>query len=170
AKMKLPDAHSIYVARTYGFVACGEHGLVILDLENPLEPKVDQVYTAGGTINDLHDVKLGITYTSEFAYLADGKNGLNVVQLTSPKTHGYSGFSPKMEPELIATYKLPEGGHALAIPKAMDRDRAIDESGNQLAVFGRIGARPLNLKEQQKMYLRNGKVWKVDDDPRSKLY
>src|SRR5262249_52474175 len=82
----------------------------------------------------------------------------------------YSGFSPKMEPELIATYKLPEGGHALAIPKAMDRDRAIDESGNQLAVFGRIGARPLNLKEQHKMYLRDGKVWTVEDDPRSKLY
>src|SRR5262249_13605544 len=73
-------------------------------------------------------------------------------------------------PELIATYKLPEGGHALAIPKAMDRDRAIDESGNQIAVFGRIGARPLNLKEQQKMYLRDGKVWTVDEDTMSKLY
>src|SRR3954451_14246933 len=92
------------------------------------------------------------------------------MQLTSPKTPGYSAFSPKPPPELIATYKLPEGGHALAIPKGMDRDRAIDESGNQLAVFGRIGARPLNLKEQQKMYLRGGKVWAVEDDPCSKLY
>ena len=128
--------------------------------------KIDQVYNAGGCINDLHDVKLGITYVSEFAYLADGKNGLRVVQLTSPETPGNDGFSPRPTPQLIATYKLPQGGHALAISKGLDRDRAVDESGNQIGVFGRVGARPLNLEEQRKMYLHNGKVWKVSDDPR----
>jgi len=40
-------------------------------------------------------VKLGITYTSQFAYLADGCNGLRVVQLTSPETPGNQGFSPR---------------------------------------------------------------------------
>jgi hypothetical protein len=170
AKMKLPDAHNIYLARTYAYVAAGKHGLVILDIEKPDDPKIDQVYTADGTINDLHDVKLGVTYTSQFAYLADGKNGMKVLQLTSPLSPGATGFSPRPYPQLIAKYKLPEGGHALAISKGMDRDRAVDESGNQLAVFGRVGARPLNLKEQQKMYLREGKVWAVDDDPRSALY
>jgi hypothetical protein len=168
--MRLPEAHAMYVARTYGYVACGKHGLVILDLENPEEPKIDQVFTAGGSINDLHDVKLGVTYNSEFAYLADGKNGLKVVQLTGPKTPGNNGFSPKPTPELIATYKLPAGGHALAIPRAVDRDRAIDEAGNQLAVFGRIGARPLNVKEQQKMFVHDKKLWRVEDDPKSDLY
>ena len=34
-----------------------------------------------------------------------------------------------------------------------------------LPVFGRIGARPLNGEEQQKMYLRDGNAWKVSDDP-----
>ena len=62
--------------------------------------------------NDLHDVKLGVTYVSEFAYLADGCNGLRVVQLTSPETRGNYGFSPRPTPQLIATYKLPKGGHA----------------------------------------------------------
>ena len=38
--------------------------------------------------------------------------------------------------------------------RALDRDRAVDESGNQIAVFGRVGARPLSVEEQQKMYLR----------------
>jgi hypothetical protein len=66
---------------------------------------------------------------------------------------------------LIATYKIPHGGHALAIAKGLDRDRAVDESGNQIAVFGRVGARPLSLAEQRKLYLRNGKPWKVSDDP-----
>jgi hypothetical protein len=41
----------------------------------------------------------------------------------------------------------------------------VDESGNQIAVFGRVGARPLSLEEQRKLYWRGGKVWKVSDDP-----
>ena len=32
-------------------------------------------------------------------------------------------------------------------------------------VFGRIGARPLNREEMERMYLRDGRVWKVSDDP-----
>src|SRR5262249_3701038 len=90
--LPLEEAHNIYLARTYAYVAAGKQGLVILDIEKPEQPKVDQVFTADGCINDLHDVKLGITYASEFAYLADGKNGLRVVQLTSPETPGNDGF------------------------------------------------------------------------------
>ena len=49
------------------------------------------MFNAGGEINDAHDVKVGITNASQFAYLADGKNGLRVVQLISPEdTPGYS--------------------------------------------------------------------------------
>ncbi|MFO0843108.1 MAG: hypothetical protein U0797_12060 [Gemmataceae bacterium] len=166
----LTDVRGIYVARTYAYVAAGKHGLVILDVENPERPRVDQVFTAGGHINDLNDVKLGITYSSLFAYLADGKNGLRVVQLTSPEMPTNPGFSPRPQPCLIATYKLREGGKALAVSRGVDRDRAVDEAGNQIAVFGRLGARPLNLAEQQKLYLRGGAVWRVDDDPRAPLY
>jgi hypothetical protein len=166
----LESAHSVYLARTYAYVAAGKQGLVILDIEHPERPRVDQVFTAGGCINDLRDVKLGITYVSEFAYLADGKNGLRVVQLTSPETPGNYGFSPRPTPELIATYKIPHGGKALAVSKGLDRDRAVDESGNQIAVFGRVGARPLNAAEQRKLYLRCGRVWRVSDDPFDPLY
>ena len=75
-----------------------------------------------------------------------------------------------MTPELIATHKLPEHAKAMSIGRGVDRDRAVDEAGNQIACFGRIGARPFNLKEQQKLYLRDGKVWTVDDDPKSPTY
>jgi hypothetical protein len=44
----------------------------------------------------------------------------------------------------------------LAISKGIDRDRAVDESGNQLAVFGRRGARPLNDTESRSLYLHGG--------------
>ncbi|GIW80590.1 MAG: hypothetical protein KatS3mg105_2397 [Gemmatales bacterium] len=170
SKLPMREAHNIYLARTYAYVAAGSQGLVILDIENAEKPKVDQIYNAGGCINDCRDVKLGITYVSEFAYLADGKNGLRVVQLTSPETPGNYGFSPRPTPQLIATYKLPKGGHALAISKGVDRDRAVDESGNQIAVFGRVGARPMDLETQRRLYLRNGRVWKVTDDPYDSLY
>jgi hypothetical protein len=168
--LPLEDAHNIYLARTYAYVAAGKNGLVILDIEKPEAPRVDQVFDAGGRINDLHDVKLGITYVSEFAYLADGKNGMRVVQLTSPETPGNEGFSPRPTPRLIATFKIPKGGEALAISKGMDRDRAVDESGHQISVFGRIGARPFDLQQQRKLYLREGSAvpWVVSDDPRDK--
>jgi hypothetical protein len=169
-KLDLPGAENIYVARTYAYIAAGQQGLVIVDVENPTCPRVDQVYNADGCINDLHDVKLGITYTSEFAYLADGKNGMRVVQLTSPETPGYEGFSPRPTPHLIATYRLPHGGEAKSIARGLDRDRAVDESGNQIGVFGRVGARPLNAAEQQKLYLHCGQVWKACDDPHDPMY
>ncbi len=139
-EVPLEDAHGIYVARTYAYVAAGKHGLAILNVENPLEAYIDQIYDAGGCINDAHDVQLGITNVSQFAYVADGKNGLRVIQLTSPEVPGNDGFSPRPMPFLVGSYKLPKDGHALAISRGMDRDRAVDESGNQIAVFGRVGS------------------------------
>ncbi len=53
----------------------------------------------------------------------------------------------------------------MAISKGIDRDRAVDESGNQLAVFGRRGARPLNRAESQSLYLRGGQFYSVADSP-----
>jgi hypothetical protein len=59
----------------------------------------------------------------------------------------------------------------LAIAKGLDRDRAVDENGNQTSVFGRVGAGPLTLEEAHKLYQRpDGKVWKVSDDPADEEY
>ena len=54
----------------------------------------------------------------------------------------------------------------MAISKGIDRDRAVDESGNQLAVFNRRGSRPFQKKEMEKMYLTpEGKLYTVTDAP-----
>ncbi len=53
----------------------------------------------------------------------------------------------------------------MAIAKGLDRDRAVDESGNQLVVFGRLGARPFTKEEMEKLYLRDGEVYTVSDTP-----
>jgi hypothetical protein len=162
----VPIAHAagIYVARTYAYVASGAAGLTIVDVERPEQPRVDQMFNAGGAIDDARDVKVAMTNASVFAYVADGRNGLRVVQLISGNgTAGALGFSPRPTPTLIATYRTH--APALSISKGLDRDRAVDESGNQISVFGRRGARPLNLEEAQRLYLRDGKVWTVTDTP-----
>lgn len=162
----LHEANSIYLGRTYAYVAGGKEGLVILDITNPELAFIDQIYNAGGQIDDAHDVKLGITNVSQFAYVADGKNGLRVLQLTSPELPGNDGFSPRPNPCLIATRELPKNGHALCVSRGVDRDRAVDESGNQIAVFARVGARPLNKEESARMHRRkDGSLFQVSDDP-----
>ncbi len=40
----------------------------------------------------------------------------------------------------------------------------MDETGHQIAVFGRIGSRPFNLEEMQRLYLNDGKLWTVSDE------
>jgi len=161
--VRLAGANDIYVARTYAYVAAGPQGLAIIDVENPEKMKLEMIFTAGGAINDAQGVKIASTNASEFAYVADGRNGLRVIQLTSPKgTPGYLGFSPTPTPKLIATRKTD--GRALSISKGLDRDRAVDESGNQVSVFGRLGSRPFTLEEQQRLYMKDGKLYTVTNE------
>ena len=161
------DARNIYVARTYAYVSAGKDGLAIVDVERPEAPKLDQMFTADGQMNDVNEVKIGMAAGSVFAFVADGKNGMRVLQIVSPwddPAH-FSGFSPRPTPKLIATAKTQ--GPALVISKGIDRDRAVDESGNQLAVFGRRGARPLDRLERERLYLRDDQLYMVSDEPPS---
>jgi hypothetical protein len=156
SKLQIDGARNIYIARTYAYISAGKKGIAIVDVENPESPKLDQTYSAEGKLNDVNDVKIGMVAASAFAFVADGKNGLRVLQILSPWDDAahFSGFSPRPTPKLIATAHTH--GPALAISKGIDRDRAVDESGNQLAVFGRRGARPLNRAETRALYLHPG--------------
>jgi hypothetical protein len=165
AFIPLADANRMHLARTYAYVAAGKEGLAIIDIENPERPSVYMKFTADGTLNDVRDVTVASTNASAYAYVADGRNGLKVVQLTAPDTQPkFYGFSPDPKPQLIAWRKTRTP--ALSLSRALERDRAVDETGGQVAVFGRIGSRPLNLEEQRKMYLKpDGTPWTVIDNP-----
>ena len=115
------------------------------------------------SISDANDVVVGSTNASLFAYIADGANGLKVVQLTAPDSQPrFYGFSPEPKPQLIAWHKTRTP--ALALSKGLDRDRAVDETGGQIAVFGRIGSRPFTAEEMAKMYRNpDGSVWTVSN-------
>ena len=163
AFVPLSDPHKLHVARTYAYVAAGKDGLAIIDVTNPERPQVYQMFNADGALNDARDVVVGTTNASTFAYVADGKNGLKVIQLTSPESQPkFYGFSPDPKPELISFY--PTKRPALALSRGLERDRAVDETGHQIAIFGRIGSRPFTVEEMQKLYLdTDGNPWFVDD-------
>jgi len=160
--VRLADARKIYLARTYMYVAAKRDGLVIVDVTRPTAPVAGPPLTFGGAMSDAEDVIVATTNASLFAYVADGRNGIKVLQLTSPDNPGLYGFSPKPTPELIAWAKTP--APALSLSKGLDRDRAVDETGGQIAIFGRVGSRPFTRPEMEKLFLNSkGLVYKVSD-------
>jgi len=163
---RLASARSIYVSRSYAYVAGGESGLVVLDMTRPRAPAYVWKHDASGQIW-ANDVKIGFTNASMYAYVASGapgskkakgsaKDGLFVLQLTgftsdddpyaTSKAHG---SNPYPLPRVIARY--PTKRPALAISEGIDRDRAVDEAGNQTSVFGRIGSRPFTAAEMRRI-------------------
>ena len=136
---------------------------MIVDVKNPEKPK--PYWSKPFENADTQDVIVGSTNASLFAYVADGKNGVKVLQLTSPKSQpNFYGFSPPPKPEVIAWTKTPTP--ALALSKGLDRDRAVDETGNQIAVFGRLGSRPFHRDEMEKFFVDwKGLQYRVSDEP-----
>ena len=174
ALVPLRMAGRLYVARTYAYVANGLEGLAIVDVENPESPRLDQMFSAGGVLNDTRAVQIGSVSASQFALVADGKNGLRVVQLISPDTvPGAQGFSPRPNPRLVATY--PTKGETICVSRGLERDRVVDETGGQTVVFGRRGSRPFHLGEMERFYRRSifgegkdfdrrkGELYRVED-------
>ena len=160
ASLDIPEAGDLTVARTYAYVPAGSQGLAIVDVEKPLKPFLLQMFNANGVMNDTRAVRVGGTDASIFAYVADGHNGLRVVQLITPgETPGSAGFSPNPTPRLIATRHTH--GPAIALSRGLERDRAVDESGHQVAVFGRLGSRPFTRPEMEKLFMRGGEVFTV---------
>lgn len=152
AAIALADARNIYVARTYAYIAAGKDGMVIVDIEKPEKPRIYGRYGHEFGLEDTNDIKIASTNASLFAYVADGHNGFSVFQLTDPeRVPGFYGFSPEVKPLRIA--HRVTNAPALSISKPLDRDRAVDETGNQVSVFGRIGSRPFNKTEMETLYL-----------------
>jgi hypothetical protein len=163
ATIRFDDARRVYLARTYAYVAAKGQGLAIVNVTNPERPAAPVFVTFGGRMNDVEDVVVASTNASLFAYVADGRNGMKVLQLTSPASQpNFYGFSPRPVPELIAWARTHSP--ALAVAKGLDRDRAVDETGGQIAIFGRLGSRPFTRAEMERLFLnRAGRPWRVND-------
>jgi len=160
----IADARKVFVSRTYAYVAAGAEGLVIVDVTKPDAMAEFKRFNEG--LVDAQDVIVSTTNASLFAYVADGKGGLKVVQLTSPDLQPkFYGFSPEPNPQLIA--QRSTGDRLLSLSRPLERDRGVDETGNQIAVFGRRGSRPMNQQEMKNLYLDDSdQPWFVSNEKR----
>src|SRR4030081_79771 len=188
----LRNPRCIAVQFRYGFIT-DDDGLKIVDLTEPTRPSpipratvrlnhagrlyVARTYAdvADGALDHTRAVQIGSVNASQFALVADGKNGLRVVQLISPDTvAGAQGFSPRPNPKLIATHHTK--GEAICVSRGLERDRVVDETGGQTVVFGRRGSRPFHLDEMERFYrhaeivdakdvelARKGELYRVED-------
>ena len=163
ATVRFADARRVFLSRTYAYVAAKAQGLAIVDITRPEAPGTPVFVTFDGQMNDVEDVIVASTNASLFAYVADGRNGMKVIQLTSPESQpNFYGFSPRPVPELIAWARTPSP--ALALAKGLERDRGVDETGHQMAVFGRLGSRPFTRAEMERLFLNSrGIPYRVSD-------
>jgi hypothetical protein len=159
----MADARRVYLARTFAYVAARQQGLAIVNVTNPERPSAPTFVTLDGRMNDVWDVIVASTNAALYAYVADGRNGLKVLQLTSfENSNQVYGFSPRPNPELIAWARTPTP--AIAMAKGLDRDRGVDETGHQIAVFGRLGSRPFTRSEMETLFLNSRRMpFRVSD-------
>ncbi len=144
------------------YVAAKADGLVIVDVTRPAAPIVWPGLTFGGVLNDAEDVIVASTNASLFGYVADGRNRIRGAPADQPRQ---SGPLRLLAETGTRTHRLGEDASpALALSKGLDRDRAVDETGGQMAVFGRVGSRPFTRPEMEKLFLNSkGMVYKVSD-------
>jgi hypothetical protein len=164
---RIPEARSLYLMKSFAYVAAGKNGLAIVDIEHPEKLGEPKFFSANGQINDTNAVVVCATYASYFAYLADGVNGMHVVRLVeADQTPNHLGWSPEPVPMLIGTYKTDhEKDHpVMCVGEGHRRDRVTDEAGHQLASASRIGSRVMNWDDMKKLlYDSRGNLITVTD-------
>ena len=163
ATVRFDNARRIYLARTYAYVAAKAQGLAIVNITNPEQPRPPQFVTFDGRMNDVEDVVVASTNASLFAYVADGRNGMKVLQLTSPASQpNFYGFSPRP----ARADRL--GAHALARARARQGARPRPRRRRDRRPDRRL--RPPRLAplqpraEMERLFLnRAGRPWRVVD-------
>ncbi|HTG17774.1 MAG TPA: hypothetical protein VK747_21180, partial [Blastocatellia bacterium] len=76
------NALDVAVYGAFAFIANGNNGMAVVDISNERNPKFVIAYTANGAINDAR----GLDYADNRVYLADGANGLRIIDITIPAT------------------------------------------------------------------------------------
>lgn len=82
---KLNGAQQITLSGHTAYVAAGEKGLVMLDIEKPESPRIQALYDTEGSVKDVY-------VAGGYAYIADGEKGLLILSITDPTAPSLIGF------------------------------------------------------------------------------
>ncbi len=82
-------AYDVFATNGYAYVAAGEAGLVIVDVSDPTDPKLavaSALSTGSGLFSreDTDGTAQGVAVQGDYAYIADGTNGLVVIDVSNP--------------------------------------------------------------------------------------
>ena len=89
-------AYDVFVTNGYAYVAAGDRGLVIVDVTDPSSPKLavaSALSTGSGLFSreDTDGTAQGIAVQGDYAYVADGTNGLVVIDVSDPLSPDFKG-------------------------------------------------------------------------------
>jgi len=96
ATIPLADARNISLSRTYAYIAPAARGIAIVDVERPSNAAGVKIFRAPWGVERYQRHQDRQVASGQYGWLADGKNGLKVIQLFSPETTSeFYGFSPR---------------------------------------------------------------------------
>ena len=144
------------MARTYAYGAAGKTLEPTCDIEKPGQPSSIRCQRRWQKQRP-NDVKHGETANSRFVVLRRGGTVYSGSMMCRKEEVNSSAFR-KTAPKWM--HRSAKGEALLCQRLTRSRRR----SGNQISVFNRRGARPFNLEEMQRMYLRAGELYTVTDD------
>ena len=78
-------AYDVFIQGNYAYVATGEEGLRIINVQNPADPYSEGYFNTSGFAQ-------GIFVSGNYAYVADGQNGLQIVDISVPSIPDSAGW------------------------------------------------------------------------------
>lgn len=74
--------NGLYLSGNYLYAAAGNNGLAIIDVTNPANPQLNNVFNTSGVASD-------VAVNGGFAYVADSYNGMLILDVTNPQSPVY---------------------------------------------------------------------------------
>lgn len=74
--------NGLYLSGNYLYAAAGNNGLAVIDVTNPANPQLNNVFNTTGVASD-------VAVNGGFAYVADSYNGMLILDVTSPQSPVY---------------------------------------------------------------------------------
>jgi len=158
------DAQDVFVEADYAYIADGANGLVIVDVSNPLSPRFagsDIPPSGNPSVAGVYDTAgfaSGVAVSGDYAYVADGTNGLVIVDVSDPSAPVEAGSYDTTENAKKAAVK----GDYVYLADGLNGLSVVDVSNPALPV--RVGGYLTNPSEANDIFVSGNFAYLSDDN------